>query len=349
MPDLKKDNIKKEITNGSEKEPAPIIPSNSSQKKIMIFIISGIVGFLIIVIGVFGVGLYAYGWNDQITNGVISVIPYPAAKVDNSIITFKNYRDDVDTLSYFYGQQDLDPSFVPDIDQISELVLNRLIRDWYTKQEAMARDIEVSDKMVDDEFDELTAQSGETEDINSTLQQYYNWDEATFKKKVITPFIYRSEIEKLLINDPDESAEARELAEDLLTQLKEEDANFEDLASEFSADAASAAEGGDLGYFGRGVMVEEFEKAVFALEPGEISDVVQTEFGFHIIKLEDKRETEVDDEGTKVEEIRARHILILAVDVDSWLTDIIKDKNISVYVSGFEWDEEQGAIVKSNE
>ncbi len=59
--------------------------------------------------------------------------------------------------------------------------------------------------------------------------------------------------------------------------------SFSKLAQQFSIDV-SKKRGGDLGLFGRGVMVKEFEKAAFALEKGQISDVVKTQFGYHIIK-----------------------------------------------------------------
>jgi peptidyl-prolyl cis-trans isomerase C len=69
-------------------------------------------------------------------------------------------------------------------------------------------------------------------------------------------------------------------------------ADFAALAQEHSDDS-SAAQGGDLGFFGRGVMVPPFDAAAFELEPGEISDVVQTQFGYHIIKVEERRGGEV--------------------------------------------------------
>ncbi|MFO7765583.1 MAG: SurA N-terminal domain-containing protein [Pelovirga sp.] len=87
-------------------------------------------------------------------------------------------------------------------------------------------------------------------------------------------------------NDADTINKRRQLAEDIRQQLRE-GADFAELAKRHSDDTASAADGGDLGYFGRGTMVDKFETAAFALRPGQISDVVETEFGFHIIRVDD--------------------------------------------------------------
>ena len=72
------------------------------------------------------------------------------------------------------------------------------------------------------------------------------------------------------------------VAQDLKTKLANGD-KFANLAKEFSIDV-SKKRGGDLGFFGRGVMVSEFEKAAFALQKGQVSDIVKTQFGYHIIK-----------------------------------------------------------------
>jgi len=76
-------------------------------------------------------------------------------------------------------------------------------------------------------------------------------------------------------------------ANEILQRIRSGD-NFERLAQEFS-DCPSKKRGGDLGYFGRGMMVKEFEKAAFDAEKGEVVGPIKTQFGWHIIKVVDKK------------------------------------------------------------
>lgn len=108
--------------------------------------------------------------------------------------------------------------------------------------------------------------------------------------------------------------EAKKKAEDLLAQLKE-GADFEKLAIEFSEDKGTAAEGGDLDFFTRGKMLKEFEEAAFSLKIDELSEIVETIFGYHIIKATDKKEartkpiSEVKDEiNEKLVEKRSKKL-----------------------------------------
>lgn len=88
--------------------------------------------------------------------------------------------------------------------------------------------------------------------------------------------------------DPKTKEEARTKAAGVLSEVKA-GKDFGELAKNHSQDPGSAANGGDLGYFAQGQMVGPFEQAAFALKPGAVSDIVETPFGFHIIKVADKQ------------------------------------------------------------
>lgn len=129
------------------------------------------------------------------------------------------------------------------------------------------------------------------------MQQFWEENKAAQPRRPATTSFRQLVIKP--VADSAAKARARQRAESLLVELRH-GADFQAAAKRFSADSASAAQGGELGWFRRGVMVKEFEDVAFRLRPGEISNLVETAFGFHIIRVE----------RAQPAEILARHILI---------------------------------------
>jgi peptidyl-prolyl cis-trans isomerase D len=141
-------------------------------------------------------------------------------------------------------------------------------------------------------MDSSKIQSG-VQVTHDELQAYYNQHRDEYR------VAEQAKVSHILIKTPlpgpdgkvDEKGvtEAQHRAEDLLKQIKS-GAKFEDLAKKYSEDPGSAKEGGSLGWIGKGRTVPEFEKAAFSLPKGQISDLVKSSYGFHIIRVDDRQE-----------------------------------------------------------
>ncbi|MCZ8075412.1 MAG: SurA N-terminal domain-containing protein, partial [Paucibacter sp.] len=116
---------------------------------------------------------------------------------------------------------------------------------------------------------------------------------------------------------PDERDKAKAKAEELLAQARKNPSQFAELARKNSQDEGSAVNGGDLDFFGRGAMVKPFEDAAYALKQGEISPLVESEFGYHIIQLTGQR----GGEKKSFESLRAE----IEAEVRKQLNDVVTE------------------------
>ena len=182
----------------------------------------------------------------------------------------------------------------------------RTVAEWTVDAASFKPSVKVSSNLVQDYYDEHTSQFA-TPERAKVEYVVLNADDLASKVKVSDadarkwyddhPKDYMQPEERrashILIGvpegaKPEEKAAAKKKAEDLLAKLKAAPGSFAQLAKANSTDS-SAAQGGDLGFFPRGAMVPEFEAAAFALKPHEISSVVESKFGYHIIQLTDMR------------------------------------------------------------
>jgi len=175
------------------------------------------------------------------------------------------------------------------------------------------------------------------------VQRFYNDNMAQYQ----TPEQVRASHILLTTAGKDEAAVQKQ-AEDLLQQIKA-GADFAALATKFSEDPGSKVNGGDLDYFGRGRMVPEFENAAFTLPVGQTSELVKSQFGFHIIKVTDKKpavtrplsevQTQIEDQLKQQradQQVTARaNELAARIDDPSDLDTVARDAGLTTSESDF--------------
>ncbi|WIV13040.1 peptidylprolyl isomerase [Proteiniborus sp. MB09-C3] len=195
-------------------------------------------------------------------------------------------------------------------EELKQVVLDNLIVENVILQDAEKQKITVKDKEVDEAIDQFIVSVGGKEKLKEFLKQN-SMTEDYMEKRMRTEMIidkYRNHFFESIISDEDVKKQYEENkdsyvsirashilvktekeANDILKRINSGE-SFEEL-TKLSTEPGAEARKGDLGYFTKGKMVPEFEKAVFELKPGEISDVVKTEFGYHIIKLTDIKDS----------------------------------------------------------
>lgn len=167
-----------------------------------------------------------------------------------------------------------------DYDQLHDVLFD-LVHDNYLAQRvqySLTENVKITPAEVNEYFNKIPA------DSLPTLEEEYEISEI-----VLAPQIAEAEREKVKL-------ELARLRERIIAGEK-----FSMLATLYSQDPASSTKGGELGFFGRGEMVGEFEATAFALKPGEVSPVIETQFGFHILQLIERRGNTVN----------VRHILLI--------------------------------------
>lgn len=264
-------------------------------------------------------GIYRWGWENQVTDLAVRSLSLPMAEVNGSPVRYADFLDDVATLKRFFDNQvaeGMPTESVPTEEEMRENAFKKLVYGEVLKQEAAARGVTVSQEDVENEYAKLVAQSGGEEKVKAELELLYGWDPETFKEKVLVPYIMQDKLAEALKQDSPEGNASLVEMHGLLERIGAGE-DFSELAKQYSQDPGSAPAGGDLGWFGRGTMVQEFEDAAFALRPGEMSDIVETQFGYHVILVD-----EIEEEEGEVVQVKARHILIAAGDdVEEYLQE----------------------------
>lgn len=197
------------------------------------------------------------------------------------------------------SEEEIDKAF-------DELNKNLYANENYKK---ILEDLKISDTCIKSQVEKTLTIQKYTENFDKNLKisdeemkKYYEEHKADY---------YKDEVKAshILISTVDDNGKelseakkkkAKKKAEEVLKKAKSGE-EFSELAKEYSDDPGSAAKGGDLGYFTKGQMVQPFEEAAFSLKSGEISGLVESEYGYHIIKVYDKIDKQLTFDEVKDE------------------------------------------------
>ncbi|QFT88258.1 Foldase protein PrsA 1 precursor [Bacillus sp. THAF10] len=224
-------------------------------------------------------------------------------------------------------------------DRLGEEVLRELV---YEK--VLSEKFEVTDEEVSERVEELKQQLGPQFEM-ALMQSGFKNEEQLTQTLRISMLQEKAAKEDIELTDEEvqeyydqmkpEIKASHILVEDEATakevkQKLDEGADFAELAKEYSTDPGSAQNGGDLDWFGAGMMVPEFEEAAYSLEVNEISEPVQSTHGFHIIKVTDKKEKEpLEDIRGEVEE-ELMNSKLQQESVDAAVKKILDKANVEV-------------------
>lgn len=285
------------------------------------FVVAAVVALV-----VFGVGIYRLGWKGPFVTKVENILPYPIAVVNGRFITIKEFGNRFTAfekaIKYNQDFDFNDPKNAETVKQQKDALLQRLIDLELEKVLADRRNIVVTSEDVDKELTTIATQSGiEMKNMDSLLDKVYGWSRADFVNQVVTPQIRERKLQVQVSSDKDVNADAYKKIEEVKKKLAD-GGDFAKLAAEYSDDTTTKATGGDLGWTSNGTFVPEFETAANALEKGKTSEIISTQFGYHIIQL---LERSLKD-GKEM--IHTRHILVTTKKFPDWLEEQKKDAKI---------------------
>jgi hypothetical protein len=319
-----------QVDQAASKAPAP---SPTGDNRRGWWVIGGtIVGLVILFLAVFAVLIYKYQNDSRIVQIVSEIIPYPAEEVNGHFVSYASYLFEVNSVKHYYlsqssttGQSAINfntPDGKQKLKDLETEVIQELQEDALVNHLASQYHLSVSSSEVQAQVAQITKSAGGTAKLKDVLKKYYGWSVGDLDTKVKFQLL-EQKVNSSVQNDPALQAQAKSKAESILAQVKA-GGDFATLAKKYSQDS-SAANGGDLGFFSKSQMVPAFSNAAFALQPGQVSGVVKSQYGYSIIK--------VNSYNSDHSQVDASQILIKPLDFDSYINQLTTQSKTHQFIN----------------
>lgn len=276
-----------------------------------------------------------------------------AIQINKEIVTIEEYEEEFEVYKNLYerqyGEDALSQVGINGktiAEELRDNIISKLITETLIEKESRDKNFEISDEVLQESIDEYKEGIGGQEkyleflDNNSLTEEFFREN----LRKTLLLEKHKDNIMKAFEVTEDESIKYFNANKEDIVEIRashilfsnEEDAkrvldqlrnggDFEELAKQESLDSVSAINGGDLGYFSRGSRIPEFEEKAFNLDMGQISDVLKTEVGYHIILVQDKREDYKDLKEKTITMIKEQKYI-------DYLESLRENAKITVYI-----------------
>lgn len=255
---------------------------------------------LVFAVGIaIGIGIYKYKMNDEVTRIVAKIIPYPAAIVQGRIVTMDTYFRNYQYISKFYSSTQ---QTGVDYSSVRTQIMDQLIENEIMKSQAKKYGVTVTSSDITNAYSDVVTQNGGEDEVKKVLNDLYGLNVADFKQLIADQLLQQKlqdvvpvqiHASHILIRvdlgaTDQQVADAKTKIDKVVADIKA-GVDFAAEAKQYSEDTGSAASDGDLGFFSRGQLDPDFEKVAFVTPVGQVSDAFRSQFGWHIIKVLEKK------------------------------------------------------------
>ncbi|HUT22242.1 MAG TPA: peptidylprolyl isomerase [Candidatus Bipolaricaulota bacterium] len=272
-----------------------------------------------------GLLAYKYGVSNVYLNKLTSNVPYPAVLVNYRIVSLHDYYKELENFKLLVAKQQPELTSEQEL-ELKETVMDKLIHDKVIMQLADKFDVKLSyDDIAAEKEKAVTEIGGTKEEVDSKFLEAVGIDFDTFFNEMVLSSVYQERVAEKYAENEDIKKEPRKLAQEVLKLVQKGKESFEDLAKKYSQDSRFAPLGGEVGWVSADMLPKALQDAVMAMEVGDTSDLIETEQGFHIIKITDKR-SEGGDEAFVYD------IFIRISDFEAYLVDYISNSKVRKFV-----------------
>jgi len=300
-------------------------------------------GLLFLYLTASAVLIYGFDSRNAIIRSTAHALGFPAATVDGKIITLGNLSDQLDSVRKFYENQNFsEAGFRVDFTtadgqkrlKIKEKnILNKLIENKVIEKEANKRNIELTPNAISQEVNRKLEEYGNKEDVENTLERLYGWTMADFEEKMVKPDLYMEKLYREMKKTDDSYAKAKEKISKAQEDLKK-GSDFESVVARYS-EGNSAKNRGDLGWYDTTEMLPEISPVVFNMEKSAVSEIIESPLGYHIIKLEDKK----NEDGA--DKVKLKQIFVRTKTLGEWLCEQEQGYRIKIYLKNYQWNKKE--------